>query len=100
LRNVGARPGLRVRLAGPPGNPAGVGAVLRWTCGERAGPAREVRAGGGYWSQDGFTQVLAMPAPPGVLRVRWPGGVVREYALPSEARELTVHVSGKLEVSP
>ncbi len=99
LRNTGARPGLRVRLAGPPANPAGVGAVLRLTCGGRTGPAREVRAGGGYWSQDGFTQVLALPAPPGVLHVRWPGGLERDYAVPPEAREVRAHVNGRLEVT-
>src|SRR6185436_19958648 len=29
FRNTSARPGIRVRLAGPSGNPAGVGAILR-----------------------------------------------------------------------
>ena len=31
-RNTSARPGLRVRLAGPAGNPNGVGAAMRWLC--------------------------------------------------------------------
>jgi hypothetical protein len=100
LRNLGGKPGLRVRLAGGPANPAGLGATLRLTLGSHRGPAREVRAGGGYWSQDGFVQVLARPEVPTGLQVRWPGGVLREYELPAEAREVTVHITGKLEVSP
>src|SRR5204863_1697229 len=47
--NVGAKPGLRVRLKGTAGNPAGVGAVLRAKFRDRYGPAREVHAGSGYW---------------------------------------------------
>jgi len=41
-QNVLGKPGLRVRLAGPPGNPDGVGATLRLVFGERMGAAREI----------------------------------------------------------
>ena len=59
-RNVGARAGLRVRLKGPAGNPRGVGAVVRLIeANGRCGPAHEVHAGGGYWSQDSASLVLA-----------------------------------------
>src|SRR5437016_9902649 len=50
-RNTGGKPGLRVRLKGPVGNPTGVGAVARLRFADRYGPAREVHAGSGYWSQ-------------------------------------------------
>ena len=40
--NVGARPGLRVRLNGPGGNPTGVGAQVRLHFGELKGPVREI----------------------------------------------------------
>src|SRR5213078_3142172 len=43
--NVGARPGLRVRLQGPEGNPAGIGAQVRLLYAQRAGPVREIHAG-------------------------------------------------------
>jgi hypothetical protein len=64
FRNEGAIPGLRVRLRGPLGNPSGIGAVLRLVFGQRMGPAREIHAGSGYWSQDSVVQVLATPDPP------------------------------------
>ena len=72
--NVGAKPGLRVRLRGAPGNPAGVGAAMRLVFGNRKGPVREIHAGSGYWSQDGAVQVLSTPEPPKQIWVRWPGG--------------------------
>jgi len=73
-RNQHAQPGLRVRLEGPPENPLGLGAILRLESGGRLGPARELRAGSGYWSQDSAVAVLARPAEPAQLHVRWPGG--------------------------
>ena len=56
--NESARPGLRVRLAGPTGNPDGVGAVIRSKVGDEFGPAREIHCGSGYWSQDSAVQVM------------------------------------------
>ena len=94
--NLGARPGLRVRLAGPPGNPAGFGAVLRLVSGGKSGPAREVRAGSGYWSQDSAVQVLALPGGPARLQVRWPGGGVVTAEVPPGAREVTMDLNGRL----
>jgi hypothetical protein len=82
FRNRGAEPGLRVRLAGPPGNPDAVGATIRLLGPEWAGPAREVRAGSGTWSQDGAVQVLGGRERATAVRVRWPGG--RETTTPLE----------------
>ena len=59
FQNVTGQPGLRVRLSGPPGNPTGVGATLRLKSGPRLGPAREIHAGSGYWSQDSAIRFLA-----------------------------------------
>jgi hypothetical protein len=95
-RNTGAKPGLRVRLRGPPGNPFGVGAVLRLAAGPRRGPAREVHAGSGYWSQDGAVQVLSLRERPTHLEVRWPGGREQTVALPSDAREISMDMTGKV----
>ena len=94
--NIGATPGLRVRLKGPPGNPSGIGAVMRLVFPERQGPAREIHAGSGYWSQDSLTQVLAAPSPPDRLWVRWPGGRITTTPIPARTREIMVDGEGKL----
>mgnify|MGYP003871047729 CR=1 FL=1 len=100
FRNTGARPGLRVRLEGPADNPAGIGAVVRLRFADRDGPAREVRAGGGYWSQDSPVLVLGTPQPPASVQVRWPGGRVTEHHVPPGARELLIRAVDETEVKP
>jgi hypothetical protein len=96
FHNETARPGLRVRLKGPPGNPQGIGAVLR--LGDPSsgwGPAREVHAGSGYWSQDSAIQVLCELATATRIQVRWPGGKTSEAALPENVHEIELDDSGK-----
>ncbi|MFN0066933.1 MAG: FG-GAP-like repeat-containing protein [Limisphaerales bacterium] len=91
FQNAGARPGLRVRLAGPPGNPAGFGAAVRLEDrAGRLGPVREVRAGSGYWSQDSATLVLAAGPESAAVRVRWPGGAVSRAEVLPGRREIVV----------
>jgi enediyne biosynthesis protein E4 len=98
FRNANARPGLRVRLKGTPGNSSGIGAQLRLVAGGQAGPAREIHAGSGYWSQDSAVAVLASPAKPESLQVRWPGGQVTTHALPDGAAEVQADAGGGLVV--
>jgi len=98
FHNRGARPGLRVRLSGPTGNPNGIGAVIRLKSGEQFGPAREIHAGSGYWSQDSAVQVLALPPQPVQLWARWPGGQTNIVQVPTEAREIELSVNGKLKL--
>jgi hypothetical protein len=93
-RNRGAQPGLRVRLAGPAGNPNGIGAILRPIAGDHTGPACEIHAGSGYWSQDSAVQIFAGVPAPDRLSVRWPGGKVVTSILPRDAREVTIGVTG------
>jgi hypothetical protein len=92
FRNVGAIPGLRVRLVGPPDNPTAVGTVLRLRYGDRDGPVREVQAGSGYWSQNGAVQILGRAGEPTALWVRWPRGREQVVPLAPEQAEITVHV--------
>ncbi len=89
FQNQSAKPGLRVRLAGPALNPRGIGAVLRLQSADRFGPAREIHAGSGYWSQDSVVQVMSAPGVPTSVWVRWPGGNVREYPVEANARTIT-----------
>ncbi len=90
--NVGGRPGLRVKLRGPAGNPRGIGAQLRLIFGQRSGPVRELHAGSGYWSQDSAIAVLGLPEPPKQIQVRWPGGKTSPASLPPGASEIEVMI--------
>ena len=93
--NIRAAPGLRVKLKGPPGNPAGINAVLRLQFKDHQGPAREIHAGSGYCSQDSLTQVLATPEKPVSVWVRWPGGHVTTTPVPEGAKEIILNNEGK-----
>lgn len=97
-RNTGAKPGLRVRLRGGPGNPAAIGAAIRLEyAGGTLGPLREVRAGGGYWSQDDPIQVMGLAATPIAVRVRWPDGSETVTPLDAPAPlEITIDATGAL----
>jgi len=92
FRNVGAQPGLRVRLVGTQGNPNAVGAQLRLRYGERTGPVREIQAGSGYWSQNAAVQVLGRAGEATALWIRWPGG--REQVVPLAAGQRDITVRG------
>ncbi|HUS34680.1 MAG TPA: VCBS repeat-containing protein [Verrucomicrobiae bacterium] len=96
-RNVGARPGLRVRLLGPAQNPSAIGAAMRLSFGKRSGPIREIHAGSGYWSQDSAVQVLALPEPATHISVRWPGGKLTSSDIPQAAKEITVDENGSVQ---
>src|SRR2546429_6379395 len=97
FHNVRAKPGLRVRLKGRPGNPTGVGAQMRLIYGERKGPVREIHAGSGYWSQDSAVEVLGTPQVPTQIWVRWPGGKSTTSALPQGAKEISVDQEGRVK---
>ena len=90
FHNVGARPGLRVRLVGSAGNPSAIGAQMRLRYGARSGPVREVQAGSGYWSQNGAIQVLGRSGEPTGLWIRWPGGTEQVVPLSAAQGEVTV----------
>ena len=98
-QNVLGKPGLRVRLAGPPGNPDGVGAALRLGFGTRQGAAREIHGGSGYWSEDSTVQVLGCPETPTQIWIRWPGGKTTTSPIPAGAKEITVDSDGKLTMN-
>ena len=101
FHNVGARPGLRVRLNGPAGNRTGMGAVLRLrTQGGAWGPAREIHSGSGYWSQDSAVEVMSThaEAEPGELSVRWPGGKMTQANVPKGAKEIRIGMDGEIDI--
>lgn len=83
FHNEGGRPGLRVRLHGPAGNPDAIGAAVRveYTDGS-LGPARAVTSGSGYWAVSEATQTLGLSGTPEAVRVRWPDGTRRRQVVP------------------
>ena len=96
-RNRQARPGVRLRLVGPPGNPAGWGAVVRLGDGQRWGPARELHGGAGYWSQDGAVVIPAYAGAATQVQVRWPGRAEPvSLRLPADARAVEVRMDGSV----
>ena len=92
FRNVGAIPGLRVRIIGPAGNPTGVGTQMRLRYGDRGGPIREVQAGSGYWSQNSAVQILGRAGQATALWLRWPGGREQVVPLAAGQAEITVRM--------
>jgi enediyne biosynthesis protein E4 len=91
--NVTPGRGLRVRLKGPPGNPSGIGAILRVKTGSALGPAREIHGGSGYLSEDSVVQILHAPAE-SEISIVWPGGGTTTHKVPKDAREIRLDRSG------
>ena len=95
FHNVGAKPGLRIRLRGPRANPTGVGCRVRLESQDgQKGPVREVQAGSGYWSQNSAVQVMSLPNghSPAAIWVQWPGGKTSRQTLPTGAMEIEISV--------
>jgi hypothetical protein len=89
--NDHAKPGLRVRLIGPPQNPRAIGATIRVEYGDRTrGPAREIHGGSGYWSEDGAVQVMGLETNPTAVWVRWPDGSETETPLTAGVAEIEI----------
>jgi hypothetical protein len=96
-KNVAGQPGLRVRLIGSKNNPTGVGAVVRLIYNNKVGgPAKQIHAGSGYWSQDSPVLVFGIPATPNGIKVQWPGGKVTESKIPPGAVEVAIDTEGNL----
>lgn len=96
--NVGAKPGLRVKLVGEKGNPYGVGASIRLIYEDGYGPTREIHSGSGYWSQDSMVQIMGYRDDVKGIWIRWPGGRVTESDIPENAKEVIVQLDGKITV--
>lgn len=90
FRNLGAKPGVRVQVTGPRGNPNAVGTQIRLLSGTTSGPVREIRAGGGYWSQSSSIQIMSLTTPPSEVWVRWPGGKVTTRKILEGAKEVNL----------
>ncbi len=100
-RNGSGRPGLRVRLRGPDGNPRAWGATLRLTGPDGPGPLVVRTTGAGLGSVPGPVDVLTLPGGrPTGIEVRWPDGTRRTSALPPGVRSVEIDPSGTLREIP
>lgn len=95
-KNVLGKPGLRIRLEDQHGNRNGIGAKIRVGSGMVFGPAREIHAGSGWYSQDSSVQILQSPPVNGIIQVQWQGNVIREYHIPENSKEIIVYPDGKI----
>ncbi len=88
FHNRAGRPGLRVIT---PQNARAVGARMRavYTDGTM-GPARELRVGSGWLSQDSLVPVLAASRPIKEVVIHWIGGKTTRLEVPAKAAELRV----------
>ncbi len=96
FHNDRAKPGVRVRLTGPDGNHAAIGAQVRLIFGEARGPVKEIHSGGGYWSQDSHTLILGLGTrSPTAVWVRWPGGKETTTPVESTTRDILIGTDGR-----
>ena len=93
LHNRRARPGWGLRLEQPGPNPMAIGAVVRAEFGNSSGPAIEIRAGSGWWSQDSSRVLITGATPPTAVHVRWPGGLQQRHLWSPNVREMRIHRS-------
>jgi len=90
LHNRRARPGWGLRLEQPGPNPLAIGAVVRAEFGASSGPAIEIRAGSGWWSQDSSRVLITGTGPPTAVHIRWPGGGQQRHPWSPGVREMRV----------
>jgi hypothetical protein len=72
--------------------------VVRAGSSDKLGPAREIHAGSGYWSQESAVQVFAGLESVTRMSVRWPGGKAAISDVPSGAKEISLDPSGAVKV--
>lgn len=78
--NTAARPGIRIRLEGPPSNPDGLGATVLISREDGRRCAIPVVAGGGFFSQSAVSPLVGSARDIAGIEVLWPGG--RRTAVP------------------
>jgi hypothetical protein len=94
--NVGARPGLRVRLSGGGANPSAIGARVRWASAQGVGPWREIHLGSGDGSCDDPVPVLGTGGRKvESVEIRWPGGAVSTVPVADGQLEVSAAASAR-----
>ncbi len=95
-RGVTGRRSLSVRLRGPAGNPAAIGARVTIELADGSTETSEVYAGTGYGSQSSAACFSGAPAasPPKRVRIRWPSGESSVHEVSPGATRLEFNAAG------
>jgi hypothetical protein len=92
-RNVGAKPGLRVKLIGPPGNRSAIGAQMWLEKEGKKTAVQEIQFGSGYLAQDSAVKIFGASNGAKVI-VRWPGGELSSAEKKADATEVELAAPG------
>jgi enediyne biosynthesis protein E4 len=84
-------PGIRVTLQGPDSNRNAIGSSIRLVYRDGSyGPRRYIQSGGGYWSQNSFTQVLGASGEPAHIEVKWFDGTTGTVDIETDRLEYEI----------
>ena len=90
-KNIRAKKGLIVRLKGQKKNPKSIGAKIQLLSLTGQGAVREIKAGGGYRSQNSATQVLTLNQDvASKLKVIWPNGNITEKSISRDSATIEI----------
>lgn len=93
--NRGEKAGLNIQLSGPTENRSAIGSGIRIVYeGGGKGPYREIQAGSGYWSQNGYIQVMGFESKPKAIEVKWFDGTVETVKVNPDKRYYRINYSG------
>ncbi|WP_234571522.1 FG-GAP-like repeat-containing protein [Rhodohalobacter sp. 614A] len=90
--------GIKVKLTGPQSNLNAVGSSLRLIYqGGKKGPRRFVQAGGGYGSQNSYTQVLGVIEGefPLAVEITWPNGSVERVEIQDRRQLVEIEIGSE-----
>lgn len=93
FQNQVDKKGIRVRLSGPSSNRSALGSTIRliYENGKK-GPVRFIQAGGGYASQNSYTQILGVieGESPAAIEVTWSDGFVETVEIDENQEEIRI----------
>lgn len=96
-KNTSAKQGLIVKLTGKESNPQAIGSKLTFVYKDGTkGPAREIKAGSGYLSQNSATQIMGYRNYPEAIKIQWPNGMFTSIELPDNLLSVNIDYDGNI----
>ena len=93
--NSTGKPGIRIRLKGTGQNPNSIGAKISST---NPNYIKEIQSGSGYWGINSSTVIFPKIKTNNMVSVTWPNSIKNEYIIPSEAKSVELHQTGKVVI--